>query len=248
MPAPPPLLDGLPNSNSENAPDSHFIVHLRTTIRQTLLSDKNTRISASDSGPWILVLKQLHDAFLVSFSFNDINWNAQPERVKLVEACLETIELILNHVDGALMEVPGSKDLSKKLFCALFTLCHTLDLYADTEIVPRDGVSMPATLREIACRTATLTLRRMGGGHPPSGDEPMWKILRDILQELLSLSNGESCAISFLCLTLCSRDNESHPSFDIPFRCFAILQTSFAAPQSRRAFTFSRPSNDDILI
>lgn len=181
------------NTNSVDAPDQHFLVHLRSTIRQTLLSDKNTRISAADSGPWILLLKQLHDAFLVSFSFNDI-WNAQPERVQLVEACLETVELILNHVDGVLVgskDVSGSKDLSKKLFCALFTLCHTLDLYTDTEIVPHDGISMPATLRDIACRTATLTLRRMGGGHPPTGDEPMWKILRDIVQELLNLSHGE---------------------------------------------------------
>ncbi|KAJ3835038.1 hypothetical protein F5878DRAFT_330731 [Lentinula raphanica] len=186
-----PLLAALPRPNDADAPDQ-FLRRLRSIIGEILPQDTGTRINASENATWVLILNQLHDAFLVTFSFNDV-WNAQPERVKLVEACLETIESILKRVDGALIarkEVPGSTDIPRKLFCALFTLCHTLDLYADTDIVPRDGVSMPGTLRASACRTATLMLRCMGGSHSPTGDEPMWKIMRSIIEELLSLSQA----------------------------------------------------------
>ncbi|KAJ4479009.1 hypothetical protein J3R30DRAFT_2705391 [Lentinula aciculospora] len=190
---PSPLLEALPGPNDADALEQ-FLLRLRSIIGEIFPRDGNTRISASENATWVLVLNQLHDAFLVTFSFNDV-WNAQPERVKLVEACLETIESILNRVDGALIarkEVPGSKNIPRKLFCGLFTLCYTLDLYADTDIVPRDGVSMPDALRDSACRIATLVLKRMGGSHSPTGDESMWKILRNIIEELLSSSQGES--------------------------------------------------------
>ncbi|KAJ3736208.1 hypothetical protein DFJ43DRAFT_1054049 [Lentinula guzmanii] len=188
---PQPLIAALPRPNDADAPEQ-FLLRLRSIIGEILPCDGDTRISASENATWVLILNQLHDAFLVTFSFNDV-WNAQPERVKLVEACLDTIESILKRVDGALIarkEVPGSKDIPRKLFFALFTLCHTLDLYVDTDITPRDGVSMPDSLRESACRTAILMLRRMGGSHAPTGDEPMWKILRIIIEELLNLSHG----------------------------------------------------------
>lgn len=182
----------LGNSQSGATP-AEFLEFLRSLPLQ-YLGDNCRRIPASDKLTWITIVNGLTDHFLGPFPLPGVVlWNAMQEKGEMIEGTLEVVRRVFLRVDTIYND---SLELVRKLFVRLLDLCRTMDVWMGTPVQDAiDNQITPLTLRGRALSVLVSVLRGLGSNNPlPSGQQPSWMILRDVLKAGLEFCRGKSCS------------------------------------------------------
>ncbi|THU91880.1 hypothetical protein K435DRAFT_967914 [Dendrothele bispora CBS 962.96] len=139
--------------------------------------------SDSDRERILQTMLDLAETFLTDFSFVDMEWNTMEEKIDLLVRTLKVVYSFMERVTGLCC---ADVEKGKRLFSIALSACYTLDLWVDTDTIPRDGIPTPTEVRVFAIKTAVSVLRNFGGPilvGMRKGES--WKVLRTIIEDLV---------------------------------------------------------------
>jgi hypothetical protein len=141
-----------------------------------------------DTGSWSKVIDGITSHFLAPLHvYHASQWSIFYERANLAS---RTTEIILRASDcvESLGAAPG--DFTLKTITRLLNFCSSLDTWSDVEVAEEADMPSPSELRNRAFQAAVSLMRCIDAAPPKGSNQPPWKILRTILQEILDACDG----------------------------------------------------------
>lgn len=186
-----------PISTFQNGPPVNLLQFLRNLLASEL-SDENSEGKQFDKKTWLEVIAGLSDHLLTGFpSSKRGEWKILHEVTTLTDTTLEVIRRVLNNVEGLFV---GANGFAEKLFTRLLNICCALDARDDPEDTLGNDIPTPQQLRAKAFQVASQLLRYTGAiGVEKVDESPSWQLLRNIIAELLAVSDGECSLLSLSC-------------------------------------------------
>ncbi|KAL0577467.1 hypothetical protein V5O48_004536 [Marasmius crinis-equi] len=160
---------------------------------QSLIADRLSGEPKEDEKAYspeqlVTVVDGLSSDILSKFSYaEDVEWCSMVDLVKVVELSLEVIQRVVPRARSIFFT---KAEFIKTLFVQLFTLCNSLDLWAeDGEVEITEGVVDPKALRDNAVQTLVDVLRCLGSDVPAGvrAEDYTRKPLREIIEGILSV-------------------------------------------------------------
>lgn len=168
----------------------NFLSSLRQLIALHLDDDPSVRITNSGQEAWIEAISNLSTHLLASFPLCGSTEWARSERILYTYGSLDFLERVLSRVDGLFH---GLNEFTRTLFARLLHVCFALEIWILEDIEPSDDVPTPKALRDLTFRVSVGLLRYLGKScstPTPDSGQPMWKVLRSIVEECLEIVQG----------------------------------------------------------